>query len=446
MYQAGHSVKVPAWFDHPDVRDASARADYGKVLHAARIDAGLTLRQAGEVLGCSYVTVSRYETGQQRFTDVTLLRMVCARMRIPPVLFGLADAAPTPRIVAGTDSSEVSSMQRRHVLAGLAATAAVVPGLHHQALTMLTDLDTALHAPASAPAPVSLAQLTKMIHQGWVDFSAVRFRELAVAIPHLIKVADASRAHADSGHEAEFDAALSAAYVLANELTVKLHVHDVSLMLADRAVHAARASEDPMAIARAQWRLAISLRRAKHRDIAEPIALAAAQQLRNAGLQNPKAAGFYSRLLCCAAYSAALEGHQRSALDNLDAAAEVLREFPHAQELRGFGVDSYQVSVHRILGDYGTALDAVRAVDFSLLPTPERQTRYLEDAAITMWGAGQVQDTYHILRRTELVAPDEVRFRPWAHRLTLNLLGSNQRTGLDGLKEFATRIGVGNPV
>lgn len=337
-------------------------------------------------------------------------------------------------------------MHRRTVLQSIAVGAASLSGLPVTGGPVILGLDTALHVPCVGELPpVPLDALNAMIHQGWKDFSAVQFTKLSAALPQLIKTAEGSRAHAPAGTEAAHDAALSAAYVLANELTIKRHLHDVSLVLADRGARAARASGDPMAIARAQWRLAISLRRSKHRDIAESIALKAAEQLRESGaLVQPKAAGFYSRLLCCAAYSAALEGHRVAALANLDAAGEALREFPHASELRGFGVDSYQVSIHRMLGDYGTALHAAGQVRMELLPSTERQTRYLEDKAIALWGARKPAETFQILLATERLAPDETQMRPWVRKLTEGLLAVPSHTiGISGVREFARRNGAG---
>jgi hypothetical protein len=46
------------------------------------------------------------------------------------------------------------------------------------------------------------------------------------------------------------------------------------------------------------------------------------------------------------------------------------------------------------------------------------------------------------LLAAERDTPQEVRYRPWAQHLTQNLMASDTRGALSGIREFAARIGV----
>lgn len=434
-----------AWFDRPEVVEASRRGDFGAVLFAARNAAGMSQQQVADLLGCSRATVSRYETGAFRLGDVDLLRHVARRMRIPGRLFGLAEPGPPPGMLGLDTAGEVLVMQRRNVLAGLAASAAVVPALQLGAAGMLRGLDAALFGMAPPTvAPVGGQALARGLASARGLFTRCRWKELAQALPPLIEGAAAARSHAAFDGTAAAEAMLAKVYVLANELAIKLHVNPTAMVLADRAVQAARASGDPRVLAQAQWRLAISLRRSRHAASAAPLVAAAAADLKTAtDLATPWDGGFYARMLCCGAYTLALDGRRSAAYELIDHARAVVAEFPRAL-FTPDDIDLYAISVSRAVGEFGHATAFAKRITVGVLPDVERRARYFEDAAIAWWGAGDPARTFAALRAAEALSPQEVRYRPWAHRLTVNLLSHPQRAGLSGLREFAGRIGVGS--
>jgi transcriptional regulator with XRE-family HTH domain len=65
---------------------ANQRPDWhaGAIVRAARLAAGLTLAELGDLCGYSASQVSRYERGCQRLTDITLLRRFAEALAIPP--------------------------------------------------------------------------------------------------------------------------------------------------------------------------------------------------------------------------------------------------------------------------------------------------------------------------------------------------------------------------
>lgn len=101
----------------------------------------------------------------------------------------------------------------------------------------------------------------------------------------------------------------------------------------------------------------------------------------------------------------------------------------------------YKISVSRVLGDYGTAVDYARQVDPARIVMPERRARYWEDTALALHGRGRPQATFQALLAAERDTPQEVRYRPWAQQLTTDLLNRDSRN-LPGVREFAGRIGL----
>lgn len=400
--------------------------------------------EAARRIAVSVSTISRYESGHIALTDIATLQRICRTMNIPPRLLGLSDTLSTGKVAeTGVDGQAVRDMQRRHILRGLAASAAALPALRVSAVPLLSQLDVAVFSPHTGGQPLALPQLTRTLAQVRAHFAGCRFQQLAACLPELITLAKASRDAA--GHDARgpFDAALADVYVLGNELAIKLHENGAAWVMADRALAAARASGDPRVLARAQWRAAISLRRSKRPDPATAVVTRAAQDLRQAtGLATGEDAGWYARMLCCAAYTEALAERADNAYTLLGHARDAVSEFPHSRF--GFDdVDGYGISVARAVGDFGRAAQFAAQVHVGRFDTVERRARFHEDLAITRWGQGRPDQTFQALQAAEAIAPQEVRFRPWAHRLTANLLSCRRGTpGLDGLRGFAARIGV----
>jgi hypothetical protein len=100
------------------------------------------------------------------------------------------------------------------------------------------------------------------------------------------------------------------------------------------------------------------------------------------------------------------------------------------------------VSVARVLGDFGQAVDYARAVDPAAIVVPERRARYWQDTALSVYGRGRPAAAYRALIEAERDAPQEVRYRPWAQQLTRDLVSTDSRSSLPGLRDFASRVGA----
>lgn len=379
-------------------------------------------------------------------TDVTVLRRIATALDIPPPFLGLSSVGTGPADEPGGRVPERrpdsgGDMRRRELLASAATIAGVLTGpVPAAADGVAVGLDSLLFdRAASTTLPASLTSVKAATAAARADFQAVRYRQLAARLPRLIQTATATLDAAPVDGRAPVNAVLAEAYTLATRLAIKLHEQGLAWAMADRTVTAAVASADPATVARAH-RTAAVLRRSAHHAQAQQLLARAAHQLRaDTGLRKPADASLYASMLATAAYTAARADRRDEAWTLADEAGGAL-----TGGWAGFGPNDltlYQAGIARALGDYGQAVDLVLRVRVDLLPTPERRARYAEDAALAWIGRGRPVHAYEALREAERIAPQEVRYRPWAHQVTTQLLADG-RDELPGLRAFATRIGL----
>jgi transcriptional regulator with XRE-family HTH domain len=75
---------------------ASQHEDYGVLLRLARQARGLTQAQAGQLAGYSAATISRFETGDRRLSDIGTLRRLATALDLAPEIFGITRSLPEP--------------------------------------------------------------------------------------------------------------------------------------------------------------------------------------------------------------------------------------------------------------------------------------------------------------------------------------------------------------
>ena len=181
-----------------DIRNASSnRLEYGTILRLARQARRLTQHQAGALAGYSAATISRFETGARRLTDIGTLRHLAAVLDIPPGLFGLTPDIPesgtairaasqpgapvVATVITGTPQ-DGDDVRRRELLAGLSAAAFLpAPRTSSGAAAVRADLDElaarrgavqhALDAEGPAGGPVTAEQLSSAVRYYDLNFS-----------------------------------------------------------------------------------------------------------------------------------------------------------------------------------------------------------------------------------------------------------------------------------
>lgn len=102
----------------------------------------------------------------------------------------------------------------------------------------------------------------------------------------------------------------------------------------------------------------------------------------------------------------------------------------------------YRISIARVLGDSGAAIEAARQIDPVAIHLVERRARYWSDVARSFYQWGKPEQCYRALLAAEHASPEEVRYRKPIHQITASLLRHPTAHALPGLRVFASRTGA----
>lgn len=369
-------------------------------------------------------TVGRIERGERRTTRPATVAKLAKVLGVTPVaLLGLLPEAHT---VHGADVA----LLRRAITA-----TAEVPGLDE--FTDIRDL-------------ADLASLATASHETWRAYVDGRHGELLHALPVLLT--DTRRlVHASSGDDnAAAQRMLSTAYRLGAGIAGRLGMDDLAWTAAERALAAARQSDNP------EIDVAISLRylvwtliKQGRTDDAERVAVKAAEQIEPRMLDRDAArAGVFGNLLFNAA-NAALRSGRGSRANDLLAIAQ-------AAALRAGRDTASEAAI------FGPRVAAFQAVDHAMrLGDPEVALRLAEGIADSQgavpafWEAGHrlhLASAAAQLRRDQLairllaaardLAPDWVRRQPLGATVMRGLVDNATRRQGSRFAELAGHYGV----
>ncbi|SFQ28218.1 helix-turn-helix transcriptional regulator [Amycolatopsis rubida] len=434
-------------------------------MRIARTALGWKQAELAQRCGYSRSQVSRWETGSCPLRDVDTLRALARVLLLPVQAFGLGpgDSAGVSALpAAGSDhrvsgdpmpvGEEQDPMRRRTMLAGMGALAgsAVLgaAGPAAAAADPISALEKALLAPSlTARPPAEAARLRQYVAAARSVFAQGHYAEVAARIPGLIAVATATRADPLPGDTAAAaHAQLAELYTLTADLAVKAGRDRLAWTAADRAWQAADASGDLLTQATARRVWAIVLRRAGHGDTAQQLVTDAALALQPDLWRGPEQLSVFGSLMETAAYTAAADGDRDTArtyiAEAVDAATRLGADGNYRYTSFGpTGVGLYQLSMARVMGDCGTAIEHARRIDPTGIPSTERRARYWVDVARVFHLWGKPEHCYRALLAAEHASPDEVRYRKPTAEMTAGLLQHPAATRLPGLSKFARRTG-----
>ncbi|WP_169731929.1 helix-turn-helix domain-containing protein [Glycomyces arizonensis] len=414
--------KPPHWHRQSQIGDA----EIGRVLKAARCSLGLDQVGAGARCGFSAATVSRWEQGKRNWTVGDLAR-VSAALNVPSYLVGLADSKfrdyPVAQVTQRASMRDDERMRRRTFLtAGLTAFSAAAAG----GVSADRSIEQSLFGSADAE-PVSLTLLTRRVIAAEHALDSAQLAELDRRLPALLGVA---RATWDSltGTSREHAASLfSRALSVASHQQIRCSREATASVAADRAARYAELAGDPVAATEAARLQAIVLRRTGS-PIAEQVMVDAAERLRTeTSLRKPNEAGTYTRILASAAYTAAGNDDRGTATELLAAAGETLDPHGDTPQLTQAGLDVFNLSCDRALGDYGAALHRAAAIDVEAIPDANERGRYWQDVGVAAFGRGRFDLAVEAVAELDQTTPQYLLHRPWARKLVEDLL--HTRTG-----------------
>jgi transcriptional regulator with XRE-family HTH domain len=432
-----------------ELDSAVASGDAGAVIRIVRQRRGMTQAQLGCTVGYSPSAISRLERGRLRLRDVAVLRLLASALAIPPELLGVSGVQARP--VSGSfaslkDLSEPGggAVQRRRLLvgaAGLAKTLLTADALAAPArpttAEALGNLERACLTMTSLPRAVTMSGVKAALAAARSEFAAGDYPDAARRLADVLAVESALVEQVPNRPDAHV--VLAHAYALATEILIKIGGGATTMIVADRAVRAARMSQSPFAFAVAARQLATVLRHNGRIDSSIRLAIEAADGLRAAGMNTPQAVAAYAHSLSTAAYIVANSGNRSLALDLVREATDTAQRIDPGQGYFDLaGTTLYSIGVHYAVGDAVAAVTAASQIRPAQLPTAERRARYWCDVARAWSQYGHPQRTYAALVAAFREAPDEVRDRSSMRGLVTNLVAHDRK--LPGLRVFAARV------
>jgi hypothetical protein len=239
---------------------------------------------------------------------------------------------------------------------------------------------------------------------------------------------------------------LAESYQLATRALIKLEASGLEWLCADRALHAASAAENPLALAESQRLVASVARRAGYHEHAQTLTLAAAGSLDLSGTRPASEhLAMYGMLHCSAGYAAAHAGDRDRANELIAEAGATTARLTHdpaRQQTLTANIVSHRVSAAYLLGDAGAALAHAHSLPLAAIPTTERRARLLVDVAMCYAQWDKPDRAYRTLLAAERTAPGEVHTRNAVRRLVADLMTAPRQAAMPGLPALAARVHV----
>lgn len=433
-----------------ELDSAIARGDTGMVIRIVRQRRGMTQAQLGVAVGYSPSAISRLERGRLRLGDVAVLRSLASALKIAPEMLGVSQIHGRPQSgplanVRQLGDPDGGAVQRRRFLfsaAGLTghsllSTDAFATPNRQATASALGDLERVCLTTVSSTGPVTMSGAKNALLAARREFAAGNYAGAAHRLSRLLAMEAALIEQCRSRPDAYV--VMAYAYALTTEILIKIGGGATTMVVADRAVRAARASQSPGAFAAAARQLATVLRHDGRIDSSARLAIEAADGLGAAGAKAPPRAAAYANSLCTAAYIVASSGNRDLALELIREAAGIAQRIPPGSGyFDSTGISLYSIGVHYAVGDAAAAVTVASQIRAEHLPTAERRARYWCDVARAWHQFGQPQRTYEALVAAFREVPDEVRDRSSMRGLVTSLLVHDRR--LPGLRVFADRV------
>jgi transcriptional regulator with XRE-family HTH domain len=400
---------------------AQARA-IGRRVRYWRLRRNFDRQRFADMVGRSTSWLDKIETGQRNLHRLPMLDRVAEALGVDPA--ALTDSPTARRVAQCVDATEVQTIR--------------------EALSWYPSLS----AGSGSQAP-TLGQVTRQlayVDQAWLSS---HFTVVVRHLPRLLHEAQTLTFLARPADQVATSRTLVMAYRLAASVLIKLEANDVAWLAADRAMHAALAVDDTLALARATRSVARSLTSAGHQASALSALTGMADRMRPELTQRAdELLSMYGMLYLAASIAAAQQEDADTALtmhEHAHAAAQRLD--PHYQHHTLFG--PVNVALHRVaalvrLHEPGQALEFARTIEprsVSALP-PERRVTYALDLTTAYTETGQYAEGARTLVDAERVAPEEVRCRPLAHGLLRAMLRDTSGELGRSVQRMASRAGV----
>ncbi|AXI78288.1 helix-turn-helix domain-containing protein [Peterkaempfera bronchialis] len=294
--------------------------------------------------------------------------------------------------------------------------------------------------------PANLPELRAAVDRLWELTHANRYAEMSTALGPLVPRLERAARTAPAEQRPELWLLLSRTYQALAAAFVRQDEADAAWVAADRAIHSAEQSGQPLHVCAGVFRLCQAFVRLKHLDQAEHAATTAVNAVRqhteDTG-HTPEALSVLGSLHLSLALVHARAGDRTRARDEIGRARDAARRLGDDRndfnlEFGPTNVEIQAVSIAVELGDAGEALDTGRDIDAAGL-SPERQARLLMDMGRAYAQRRQSGEAVDCLLHAERLAPELVHTHVAARNVIRELLLVAGKAASPELKALAER-------
>lgn len=459
----------PAWwrsaaFDTRPLHAYLRERDLGAVFRFLR-SRGWSRSTIAAATGLSETRVREISIGRQRVTSYEVLERIAHGLSIDRGLLGIA-YDDTDSALDGDESAAVEAAAESPAdldeleLSVLSLPAPVKGQLPIQGLIdVLTDhrgvdLDHAPVGPPVGPPPAlalpapcepTLGPVERATAGAKRNYQSCRYDAVLRDLPGLLGTL--TELHTVTEHR-RVDALAAHAYHVAGSVLLKVGEPSLASIAADRSMTAAQRSGDPITVAASARIVTHTLMSTGHNERARYVAITAADELvREVSLRRsePARSVYGALLLRASVASASIDNETTQEL--LDAAATVARTLAADANVRwtAFGATNvllHRVSVALVRGDAGSAIRTARKVDLGTVTLAERKASLFLDVARAFQQCGRHDDAFDALDVAHRTAPEEIRSRPAAERLVIDLATTAPRSTSHRVRRLAASAGI----
>jgi transcriptional regulator with XRE-family HTH domain len=286
----------------------------------------------------------------------------------------------------------------------------------------------------------SVADLHQDIESAWRTWqtSPYRYSELTTQLPRLIARTELAerryRADDDQARRRAVQRCAVDLYGLLRTVAKRMGRIDLSLLVADRAIRAAEAADDPYRLAAARWNLAHVLLAEHEAEGAEAVAMQAADTMRPLSQADDlDAAALYGALVLLGSVTSVRQGEVWTARRRIGEAASLAARTGERNVCwTAFGptnVAMHAMSVEIEAGETAEALRLAEQINHGRSPSIERRVAFLLEQAKGYEQRRDYASTLLLLQTANREAPEDVTHRPAAHRL-VNIVVHRARRGV----------------
>lgn len=300
------------------------------------------------------------------------------------------------------------------------------------------------------PTAMPLPELRKAVDHAWMAFQHANYAGLAKTLPKLIREAQTADSRAEGGTARSGAYLLAEVYQIASSTLRKLGEHDLAWLAADRATMVCQRAGDELLAALATEQVAAALSALGRVRSALEISVSVANQVapRDDHDATPQRLSVYGMVLLRGALAAARLGDALTVRELLAAAEAAAKEVGDENFYwTSFGptnVALCQVAAEVELGEAARALRTSDGIDPSgyAAMLPERRASHMLDLARAYTQVGNLPRAGETLVEADRLAPNEVRCRPDAQELVVELVRRTGGPPAPGMLEIVDQIGL----